>query len=221
MKVDCNSNINPSPSVVVVSDGGGSLSLEDVVITTSISSGNYVMSSSVFVVPLSQLSMVGVEIINMNVSKPLFSEPDPSSPSPSSSSSLPSSALYLTATASGESVLANVKVTNVKLTEGDGVVVAKSVKAGETFGMMSTRTEGGQSGCMFGKGDSEMNFWSHANLEGGIKNHRCVVNLFLFCCNSCNPHKISIITAAKLEISCFIKEQKIGFICEKERKQGE
>ncbi|KAH7825541.1 uncharacterized protein MONOS_12249 [Monocercomonoides exilis] len=45
MKVDCNSNANPSsPSVVVVSDGGGSLSLEDVVITTSVSSGNYVMS---------------------------------------------------------------------------------------------------------------------------------------------------------------------------------
>ncbi|KAH7829223.1 uncharacterized protein MONOS_15616 [Monocercomonoides exilis] len=150
MKVDCNSNANPSsPSVVVVSDGGGSLSLEDVVITTS-KTGDYVMSSSVFVVPLSQLSMVDVEIKDMNVSKSLFSEPDLSSSSSSSSSlsSLSSSALYLTATASGDSVLANVKVMNVKLTEGDGVVVAKSVKAGETFGMMSTRTEGGQSGCI-------------------------------------------------------------------------
>ncbi|KAH7827014.1 putative Protein tyrosine and serine/threonine kinase [Monocercomonoides exilis] len=131
MKVDCNSNASPSsPSVVVVSDGGGSLSLEDVVITTS-KTGDYVMSSSVFVVPLSQLSMVGVEIKDMNVSKPLFSEPNLSSPS--SSSSLSSSALYLTATASRDSVLANAKVTNVKLTEGDGVVVAKSVKVGETF----------------------------------------------------------------------------------------
>ncbi|KAH7829229.1 uncharacterized protein MONOS_17150 [Monocercomonoides exilis] len=150
MKVDCNSNANPSSSsVVVVSDGGGSLSLEDVVITTSVSSGDYVMSSSVFVVALSQLLMTDVEIINMNVSKSLFSEPDLSSSSSSSSSlsSSSSSALYLTATASGDSVLANVKVTNVKLTEGDGVVVAKSVKAGEIFGMMSTRTEGGQSGC--------------------------------------------------------------------------
>ncbi|KAH7829210.1 uncharacterized protein MONOS_17147 [Monocercomonoides exilis] len=224
MKVDCNSNANPSsPSVVVVSDGGGSLSLEDVVITTS-KTGDYVMSSSVFVVPLSQLSMVDVEITDMNVSKSLFSEPDLSSSSSSTSSSLSSlssSALYLTATASGDSVLANVKVTNVKLTEGDGVVVAKSVKAGETFGMMSTRTEGGQSGCMFGKGDFEMNFWSHVKLEGRIKNHKCVAILFLFCCNSCNPHKISTITAAKLEISCFIEEQKIGFICEKERKKGE
>eukprot|EP00770_Monocercomonoides_exilis_P014502 MONOS_14448.1-p1 / transcript=MONOS_14448.1 / gene=MONOS_14448 / organism=Monocercomonoides_exilis_PA203 / gene_product=unspecified product / transcript_product=unspecified product / location=Mono_scaffold01003:18137-20315(+) / protein_length=594 / sequence_SO=supercontig / SO=protein_coding / is_pseudo=false len=149
MKVDCNSNANPSSSsVVVVSDGGGSLSLEDVVITTSVSSGDYVMSSSVFVVALSQLLMTDVEIINMNVSKSLFSEPDLSSSSSSSSSlsSSSSSALYLTATASGDSVLANVKVTNVKLTEGDGVVVAKSVKAGEIFGMMSTRTEGGQSG---------------------------------------------------------------------------
>ncbi|KAH7819444.1 uncharacterized protein MONOS_7142 [Monocercomonoides exilis] len=99
----------------------------------------------------------------MNVSKSLFSEPD--LPSPSSSSSLSSSALYLTATASGDSVLANVKVMNVKLTEGDEVVVAKIVKAGETFGIMSTRTEGEQSGYIFGKGDYEMNFWSHANWE--------------------------------------------------------
>eukprot|EP00770_Monocercomonoides_exilis_P016234 MONOS_16187.1-p1 / transcript=MONOS_16187.1 / gene=MONOS_16187 / organism=Monocercomonoides_exilis_PA203 / gene_product=unspecified product / transcript_product=unspecified product / location=Mono_scaffold01553:2099-2515(-) / protein_length=139 / sequence_SO=supercontig / SO=protein_coding / is_pseudo=false len=69
MKVDCNSSANPfSPSVAVVYDGSGSLSLEDVVITTS-KTGNYVMSSSVFVVPLSQLSMVGVEITDMNVSK--------------------------------------------------------------------------------------------------------------------------------------------------------
>ncbi|KAH7823042.1 uncharacterized protein MONOS_1346 [Monocercomonoides exilis] len=125
MKVDCNSNINPSPSVVVVSDGGGSLSLEDVVITTS-KTGNYVISSSVFVVALSQLLMTDVEIINMNVSKPLFSEPN-------LSSSFSSSALLLTFTASGESILANLMVTNVKLTSGDGVVVAKSVKAGETF----------------------------------------------------------------------------------------
>ncbi|KAH7832575.1 uncharacterized protein MONOS_13173 [Monocercomonoides exilis] len=108
MKVDCNSNANPSSSsVVVVSDGGGLLSLEDVVITTSVSSGDYVMLSSVFVVALSQLLMTDVEIINMNVSKPLFSEPDLSS---SSLSSLSSSALYLTATASGESVLANLTV---------------------------------------------------------------------------------------------------------------
>eukprot|EP00770_Monocercomonoides_exilis_P016274 MONOS_16228.1-p1 / transcript=MONOS_16228.1 / gene=MONOS_16228 / organism=Monocercomonoides_exilis_PA203 / gene_product=unspecified product / transcript_product=unspecified product / location=Mono_scaffold01576:1614-3434(-) / protein_length=465 / sequence_SO=supercontig / SO=protein_coding / is_pseudo=false len=59
IKVDCNSISIPSPSVVVVSDGSGSLSLEDVVITTSVSSGDYVVSSSVFVVVLSQLSMVG------------------------------------------------------------------------------------------------------------------------------------------------------------------
>ncbi|KAH7816404.1 uncharacterized protein MONOS_16228 [Monocercomonoides exilis] len=72
IKVDCNSISIPSPSVVVVSDGSGSLSLEDVVITTSVSSGDYVVSSSVFVVVLSQLSMVGVEIKDMNVAKQLF-----------------------------------------------------------------------------------------------------------------------------------------------------
>ncbi|KAH7816866.1 uncharacterized protein MONOS_14007 [Monocercomonoides exilis] len=141
LKVDCNSNASPSsPSVVVVSDGSGSLSLEDVVITTS-KTGNYVMSSSVFVVQLSQLSMVCVEIINMNVSKSLFSEPNPSSPSSSSLSSSLSSALYLTSKTSGESMLANLSAKNVKLTEGDGVVVAKSVKEGETFVVQNVTIE--------------------------------------------------------------------------------
>ncbi|KAH7817284.1 uncharacterized protein MONOS_7619 [Monocercomonoides exilis] len=135
MKVDCNSSANPSPSVVVVSDGGGSLSLEDVVITTSISSGNYVISSSVFVVPLSQLLMTDVEIINMNVSKSLFSEPD------LSSSSSSSSALFLSSTVSGESMIVNLSVKNVKLTEGDGVAVAKSVAEGETFVVQNVTIE--------------------------------------------------------------------------------
>ncbi|KAH7827763.1 uncharacterized protein MONOS_17272 [Monocercomonoides exilis] len=127
LKVDCNSNANPSPSVVVVSDVSGSLSLKDMIITSNI--GENVMSSSVFVVSLSQLSMNDVEIINMNVSKPLFSEPVLSPSSLSSSSS----ELFLKATTSGESMLAKLAVKDVKLTEGDGVVVAKSVKEGETF----------------------------------------------------------------------------------------
>ncbi|KAH7815095.1 uncharacterized protein MONOS_11413 [Monocercomonoides exilis] len=144
MKVDCYSNANPSPSVVVISDGSGSLSLEDVVITTS-ETGEYVLSSSVFVVPLSQMRMVDVEIINMNISKSLFSEPN------LSSSLLSSSALFLTATASGESMLTNVSVRNVKLTEGDGVVVAKSVKEGETFVVTNITIEDCE--CKNGSGD--------------------------------------------------------------------
>ncbi|KAH7822438.1 uncharacterized protein MONOS_14577 [Monocercomonoides exilis] len=126
LKVDCNSISETSPSVAVVSDGSGSLSLEDVVIITS-KTGGYVMSSSVFVVSLLQLSMVDVEIKDMNISQSLLSEPVLS---PFSSSS---SYLFLTATSSGESMLKNVSVRNVKLIEGDGVVVAKSVKEGETF----------------------------------------------------------------------------------------
>ncbi|KAH7827720.1 uncharacterized protein MONOS_4024 [Monocercomonoides exilis] len=126
LNVDCNSTADSSPSVVVVSDGSGTLSLEDVVITTSVSSGN-VISSSVFVVSLSQLSMVDVEIINMNVSKPLFSEPD------LPSFSLSSSSLFSAGAESTGSILVNMNVKNVKLTNGDGVAVAKSVKEGETF----------------------------------------------------------------------------------------
>ncbi|KAH7826611.1 uncharacterized protein MONOS_2450 [Monocercomonoides exilis] len=168
MKVDCNSNANPSsPSVVVVSDGSGSLSLEDVVITTSVSSGNYVMSSSVFVVPLSQLLMTDVEIINMNISKSLFSESD-------ISSSSSSSALFLTATASGDSELANVKVTNVKLTEGDGVVVAKSVKAGETFMVKNVTIEDCE--CKAGSGGGikvELESSSKLQVETLTKFNRC------------------------------------------------
>ncbi|KAH7817948.1 uncharacterized protein MONOS_13561 [Monocercomonoides exilis] len=174
MKVDCNLNSSPLPSVAVVSDGSGSLSLEDVVITTS-KTGNYVMLSSVFVVPLSQLSMVGVEIKDMNVSKPLFSEPDLSSSSSSSSlSSLSSSALYLTATASGDSVLANMKVMNVKLTEGDGVVVAKSVKAGETFVVKNVTIEDCE--CKTGSGGGikvELKSSSKLQVETFTKFNRC------------------------------------------------
>ncbi|KAH7816206.1 uncharacterized protein MONOS_8286 [Monocercomonoides exilis] len=125
MKVDCNSNANPSsPSVVVVSDGSGSLSLEDVVITTS-NTGEYLISSSLFVVPLSQLSMVGVEIKDMNVSEPLFSEPDQSSRS-----------------TSGESVLVNVTIRNVKLTTGKGAVITMSAKSEEKFLVSNTTIEG-------------------------------------------------------------------------------
>ncbi|KAH7824688.1 uncharacterized protein MONOS_951 [Monocercomonoides exilis] len=40
LRVDCNSRAETSPSVVVVSDGSGLLSLEDVVIAANISSGN-------------------------------------------------------------------------------------------------------------------------------------------------------------------------------------
>ncbi|KAH7819118.1 uncharacterized protein MONOS_13696 [Monocercomonoides exilis] len=144
MKVDCYSNENPSsPSVVVISDGSGSLSLEDVVITTR-NTGDYVMSSSVFVAPLSQLSMVDVEIKDMNISQSLFSESD------ISSSLLSSSTLFLTATTSEESMLANVTVQDVKLTRGDGVVVAKSVKEGETFVVRNLTVEDCQ--CINGSG---------------------------------------------------------------------
>ncbi|KAH7829918.1 uncharacterized protein MONOS_2295 [Monocercomonoides exilis] len=125
--IDHNSSAGSSPSVVVVTGGSGSLSLEDVVITTSVSSGDYVMSSSVFVVPLSQLSMIDVEIKEMNISQSLLSEPVLSSFSSSSS------ALLLTTATSKESSLANITVKNVKQANGDGVVVAKSVAEEETF----------------------------------------------------------------------------------------
>ncbi|KAH7819664.1 uncharacterized protein MONOS_15654 [Monocercomonoides exilis] len=144
MKVDCNSAAETSPSVVVVSDGGGSLSLEDVVITTS-KTGDYVISSSLFVVLLSQLSMVDVEIKDMNVSEPLFSEPEHSSE---------------------ESVLANLTIRNVKLRSGDGVVVAKSVKSEETFVVSNITIEdceceegngGGMNVYLTGDGDIVVN----------------------------------------------------------------
>ncbi|KAH7822960.1 uncharacterized protein MONOS_2630 [Monocercomonoides exilis] len=142
LKVDCNSTARYTPSVVVVSDGDGFISLEDVVITTS-KTGDYVMSSSVFEVPLSQLSMADVEIKDMKISKPLFTEPDLSSSfSSSSSSSSSSSTQFLKATSSRESTLANVTVRNVKLTGGDGVVVAKTVEKRETFAVWNATMEG-------------------------------------------------------------------------------
>ncbi|KAH7829865.1 uncharacterized protein MONOS_1437 [Monocercomonoides exilis] len=134
LKIDCDSNASPSPSVVVVTDGGGSLSLEDILITMS-NTGEYVISSSVFVVSLSQLSMVDVEIKEINISQSLFSEPV------LSSSSSSSSALLLTTATSKESSLANITVKNVKLESGDGVVVAKSVAEEETLAVWNTTFE--------------------------------------------------------------------------------
>ncbi|KAH7828753.1 uncharacterized protein MONOS_14570 [Monocercomonoides exilis] len=133
IKVDCNSNSSSSPNVVVLSGGSGSLSLDDVVITTSVSSVNAIYSS-VLKVPLSQLSMIGVEITKKNISKSLFSELD-------QSFSVSSFVLFLSLIILGDSVLENVKAKNVKFTSGDGVVAAKAVEAGKSFAMRSTRAK--------------------------------------------------------------------------------
>ncbi|KAH7819287.1 uncharacterized protein MONOS_2854 [Monocercomonoides exilis] len=131
MKVDCNSIAETSPSVVAVSDWSGSLSLEDVVISSSVA-GTNVISSSVFVVALSQLRMIDVEIKDMKVSQPLFSEPSSGEAE------------------SDESFLSNVTIRNVNLTEGDGVVVAKNVNGEETFVVSNTTIE--QCVCEDGNG---------------------------------------------------------------------
>ncbi|KAH7831641.1 uncharacterized protein MONOS_14647 [Monocercomonoides exilis] len=107
MKVDCNSNASPSsPSVFVVSVGSGTLSLEDVLIFSSVN-GEREISASIFVMALSQLRMSDVEIKNMKMSQPLFEEPSTEE------------------STSGESLLGNVTIRNVnRITGGDGVVMA-------------------------------------------------------------------------------------------------
>ncbi|KAH7824929.1 uncharacterized protein MONOS_10394 [Monocercomonoides exilis] len=130
--IDHNTTRDSSPNVFVVSDGSGSLSLEDVVIFSSVN-GEREISSSIFVMELSQLRMSDVEIENMKMSQPLFEEP-------SSAGST-----------SGESMLANVTIRNVNRTkEGDGVVMAKSVKGGQTFEVWNTTIEGCE--CANGNG---------------------------------------------------------------------
>ncbi|KAH7818014.1 uncharacterized protein MONOS_3141 [Monocercomonoides exilis] len=129
--IDHNSMRSPSPSVFVVSVGSGTLSLEDVVIDSSTSGGSGI-SASVFEVMLRQLKMIDVEIENMKISQPLFTEPSSAGSS------------------SGESVLANLTIRNVNRTEGDGVVMAKSVKGVETFVVWNTTME--ECGCKKGNG---------------------------------------------------------------------
>ncbi|KAH7822565.1 uncharacterized protein MONOS_7847 [Monocercomonoides exilis] len=124
--IDHNATRSSSPNVFVVSDGSGSLSLEDVVINSSTSRGRGI-AKCVFEVVLRQLTMSDVEIENMKVSQPLFVE----------SSSAGSS--------SGERILVNEIILNVNWTTGDGVVIAKSVKAGETFVLWNTTKE--ECGC--------------------------------------------------------------------------
>ncbi|KAH7817784.1 uncharacterized protein MONOS_1882 [Monocercomonoides exilis] len=130
--IDHNATRSPSPSVFVVSLGSGTLSLEDVLISSSVSE-EQIISTSVFEVALGQLKMIDVEIKNMKTLQPLFAE----------SSSEGSS--------SGESVLANVTIRNVnRTTGGDGVVMAKNVKGGETFVVWNTTMEGCE--CANGNG---------------------------------------------------------------------
>ncbi|KAH7818182.1 uncharacterized protein MONOS_16469 [Monocercomonoides exilis] len=121
--IDHNATRSPSPSVFVVSVGSGTLSLEDVLIDSSKSGGSG-MTKCVFEVALRQLKMIDVEIKNIKMNQPPFTEP--------------SSA----ASTSGESLLGNVTIRNVNRTRGDGVVIAKSVKAGETFVVWNTTMEG-------------------------------------------------------------------------------
>ncbi|KAH7828276.1 uncharacterized protein MONOS_17254 [Monocercomonoides exilis] len=111
--IDHNTERSPSPNVFVVSDGSGSLSLADILISGT--RRRSVISASVFEVALRQLKMIDVEVKNMKISQPLFAEP----------SSAESTA--------GESFLRNLTIRSVNRTGGDGVVVSKSVGAGETF----------------------------------------------------------------------------------------
>ncbi|KAH7824482.1 uncharacterized protein MONOS_3976 [Monocercomonoides exilis] len=120
--IDHNSEKDFSPNVFMVSVGSGTLSLDDVVINSSTSGGSTI-SSSIFVIALSQLRMCNVEIKNLKMNQPLFAEP----------SSAGSTA--------GESLLGNVTIRNVNRTTGDGIAMAKSVKGGETFVMWNTTME--------------------------------------------------------------------------------
>ncbi|KAH7824849.1 uncharacterized protein MONOS_6724 [Monocercomonoides exilis] len=130
--IDHNTTRDSSPSVFVVSDGSGSLSLENVVIFSSVN-GEKEISASIFVMALSQLRMSDVEIKNMKMSQPLFAEPSTEE------------------SVQGESMLVNVTIRNVnRTTEGDGVVMAKSVKGGETFVVWNTTIE--ECECVNGNG---------------------------------------------------------------------
>ncbi|KAH7817972.1 uncharacterized protein MONOS_12717 [Monocercomonoides exilis] len=129
--IDHNSMRSLSPSVFVVSLGSGTLSLEDVLIDSSTSGGSG-MTKCVFEVALKQLKMIDVEIKNIKMSQPLFAEPSSAGSS------------------SEESLLGNLTIRNVNRTTGDGVVMAKSVKAGETFVVWNTTIEGCE--CANGNG---------------------------------------------------------------------
>ncbi|KAH7817890.1 uncharacterized protein MONOS_8047 [Monocercomonoides exilis] len=153
--IDHNATRSPSPSVFVVSLGSGTLSLEDVVISGT--TGGSVISASVLDVALNQLKMIDIEIKNIKMSQPLFAEPSSAGSS------------------SGESLLGNVTIRNVNRTTGDGVVMAKSVKGGETFVVWNTTIEGCE--CVNGNGggikvelassSSQVRIGSSASHSGG------------------------------------------------------
>ncbi|KAH7826442.1 uncharacterized protein MONOS_11721 [Monocercomonoides exilis] len=129
--IDHNATRSPSPSVFVVSVWSGTLSFEDVLINSSISEESKI-SSSILVMALSQLKMSDVEIKNMNISQPLFTDASTAG------------------STSEESLLGNVTIRNVNRTEGDGVVMAKSVKGGDSFVVWNTTIE--ECECVNGNG---------------------------------------------------------------------
>ncbi|KAH7825159.1 uncharacterized protein MONOS_1468 [Monocercomonoides exilis] len=121
--IDHNSIRSPLQNMFAVSLGSGTLSLEDVAINSSTSGGSG-MTKCVFEVALKQLKMIDVEIKNMKMGQPLFVEPSTEE------------------SVQGESLLGNVTIRNVNRTTGDGVVMAKSVRGGETFVVWNTTMEG-------------------------------------------------------------------------------
>ncbi|KAH7830201.1 uncharacterized protein MONOS_4340 [Monocercomonoides exilis] len=114
------------------------------------------ISSFVFVVALNQLQMIDVKIENMKMSQLLFVEPSTEE------------------SVQGESMLANVTIRNVnQTTEGDGVVMAKSVKEGEIFVMSNTTIENceceeGNGGriCVYLTGDGEVVVNGRSAIDG-------------------------------------------------------
>eukprot|EP00770_Monocercomonoides_exilis_P009276 MONOS_9230.1-p1 / transcript=MONOS_9230.1 / gene=MONOS_9230 / organism=Monocercomonoides_exilis_PA203 / gene_product=unspecified product / transcript_product=unspecified product / location=Mono_scaffold00373:14970-20819(+) / protein_length=1510 / sequence_SO=supercontig / SO=protein_coding / is_pseudo=false len=144
--IDHNVMRSPSPSVFVMSLGSGSLSLEDVLISSPASAGRNVISASVLIIPFSQLRLSAVVIKNMILTEPIFSEP------------------LSAESVSGDKVLSNITIRNVNRTTGDGVVVEKNVKKGETFVVCNATIEG----CESLKGDGGGLFLL-VELQGGIK----------------------------------------------------
>ncbi|KAH7826647.1 uncharacterized protein MONOS_7368 [Monocercomonoides exilis] len=119
IQIQHDSTAHPSPRLFVVSSSAGVLSLSDVLILSPGSeSGGSEIDSSPFVLNMNCISLRNVEIRNMVLSAPIFSEVELSSRS--------------------SPRIVNVTFENITRTTGSGSVFSSSLDAGSSFGLSNT-----------------------------------------------------------------------------------
>eukprot|EP00770_Monocercomonoides_exilis_P011272 MONOS_11218.1-p1 / transcript=MONOS_11218.1 / gene=MONOS_11218 / organism=Monocercomonoides_exilis_PA203 / gene_product=unspecified product / transcript_product=unspecified product / location=Mono_scaffold00551:28960-37545(+) / protein_length=2862 / sequence_SO=supercontig / SO=protein_coding / is_pseudo=false len=135
MKILHTSRVSPSPRLFEMTSASGTLSLCCITISSQdVGTADLVVSTSPFLIYLSQMRMESTRVENMALSAEVFSEKEPSD--------------------TGASSLANATLENITRTDGDGAVLSVSVGRGREVGVENTTLKncvctGGNGGGVF------------------------------------------------------------------------